>query len=834
MPWLPEDNDHLRNNTLGNSTPPDFSGESLLTQTLQNNTGQTGTVKSPDKPDKLNSDRWNADRKNTLNSNKFGPFDAPFDFRIQDAYVDNIPLGNNMPGDPDMIGSPTLMNPFAIIRYHHIANMNHYQKTFDYVGNHDFKGNSISQPLHRDSAEGQALVNLRKNSMVMQDGGEDEHGYLYELYRDETMREWLHKGSNEVLMVLPEGEDPRKWDDIKILENQGYKKCPAKCGLFLIPIDSDCTTNKEVNKLCEKIQNDVEAENNRLKEIEQRKNFAENKIKQAKEQAISNKDLIQGDHPTTRKYIFPDVETPVQEKEMKPTFDNLCNMDNWSGDEQFFYKYADFMWCTNYYNIPNNRLITLRRFPVPVYDHGRIPDQDSSRKYMLPIARAVTWIDGDKNQLSDFYEMSWNYNWKDVEAEINDVQNFNEGQTPDIGGFAGGIGKALDFVNRLSNSGKMGMGSMREWDGQEQELWQVDPYQNGPKANLVNGPVNAITKTKMRDRGLDFSQSFTIVFSYELKSFGGVNPKVAMLDIIANFLALTYNNAGFWGGANRHFPNRKNYPFLGARKGANAFMRGDVGGWITAIGEQFASAMSKIGNILSNMFTNPIDTLLNLGETAAKGWMAKKSANMRPQVLGVKSLLTGEPVGEWHLMVGNPFNPSLMIGNLIVTGAGLRVADDAYIGADDFPSKWEMEVTLDHGKPRDKGDIESMFNRGYGRLHYAPFGSGDEAWNNAYSTQNSNRSVKRGTYKVGWDVSNATSSATNQAPIVKEPPKENKFPPARSRMAAARGSTVTYYSNIFRNFGNNVKGGADAVKLAVETGFKGWKENAKKTGKQID
>jgi len=33
----------------------------------------------------------------------------------------------------------------------------------------------------------------------------------------------------------------------------------------------------------------------------------------------------------------------------------------------------------------------------------------------------------------------------------------------------------------------------------------------------------------MRDRGIEFSQAFTITFSYELKSFGGINPKAAMI-----------------------------------------------------------------------------------------------------------------------------------------------------------------------------------------------------------------------------------------------------------------------------------------------------------------
>ena len=455
---------------------------------------------------------------------------------------------------------------------------------------------------------------------------------------------------------------------------------------------------------------------------------------------------------------------------------------------------------------------------------------------MLPVARAVTWIDGDKNQLGDFYEMSWNYNWKDVEAEINDVQNFNEGDTPDLGGFAGGIGKALSFVSGvLRGDGSASMSNMREFQGQDQDLWQVDPYQNGPKANLVNGPVNAITKTKMRDRGLDFSQSFTIVFSYELKSFGGINAKAAMLDIISNFMTLTYNDAGFWGGANRHFPNKKNYPFLGGRKGANAFMRGDIGGWVTSIGEQFASAMKNISNILSNMFSNPIDTLLNLGGTVAKGWMAKKSANMRPQVLGVKSLLTGEPVGEWHLMVGNPFSPNLMIGNLIVTGASLRVADDAYIGADDFPSKWEMEVTLDHGKPRDKGDIESMFNQGFGKLYYAPYGT-EASWNSTYAAKNSTNSIKKGNYSVGYNVSETRNLTyeNNQSAKIKEPKGNGVYIPARSRSSAKRtGSTTQYAISVLKNFASNVSTGVGAVakvvdeqarKLSMSVGQKNWRE----------
>ena len=59
------------------------------------------------------------------------------------------------------------------------------------------------------------------------------------------------------------------------------------------------------------------------------------------------------------------------------------------------------------------------------------------------------------------------------------------------------------------------------------------------------------------------------------------------------------------------------------------------------------------------------------------------------------------------------------------------------LGADDFPDQMTVSITLDHGLSRDKGSVESMFNRGNGRLHYSYYGQNTEFWNNASSTRDS-------------------------------------------------------------------------------------------------
>ena len=52
---------------------------------------------------------------------------------------------------------------------------------------------------------------------------------------------------------------------------------------------------------------------------------------------------------------------------------------------------------------------------------------------------------------------------------------FKEVHTPNLSDFASGIGKALDSIIILNNQD---LESMQDWDEQDIELWQDDPYQN--------------------------------------------------------------------------------------------------------------------------------------------------------------------------------------------------------------------------------------------------------------------------------------------------------------------------------------------------------------------
>ena len=397
------------------------------------------------------------------------------------------------------------------------------------------------------------------------------------------------------------------------------------------------------------------------------------------------------------------------------------------------YYYTDFAYCKYVGKIPNNQLVTLRRYPAPTFDNLEVPSakkdsptqstgfignnalggQSSSdvdvQSEFFPIAQAVTWFgEATNNKLSEILSFSVGLNWKQIEAEVNTVAGNEQGSEDSP---LPGVSKFIGILTGNVNSNFANQNS------------QYDPYNNGPYSNRVYGPVNVISKTFKRERGLEYKQTMSLTFEYSLKSIGNINPKAAMLDLMSNLLALTYNNAAFWGGANRYFPQKPTYPFLGGKNGMNAWYKGDPVGFTKSVGSQVSSAGAAFMDLIGKLAEDPIATLKSIATGAAKLGMMEMGKGRAPNILAIKSLLTGEPIGEWHVVIGNPFAPIAKIGNLICTESKFQFND--IIGADNFPTELKVTITVEHGRPRDAGDIQSIFNEGQGRIYYPSKGSLD-------------------------------------------------------------------------------------------------------------
>lgn len=387
------------------------------------------------------------------------------------------------------------------------------------------------------------------------------------------------------------------------------------------------------------------------------------------------------------------------------------------------YQYSDFALAKYYGKLPNNMLITLRRFSYPAADDIVTPqalsaDGKTMEKIQQPdIARAVTWLgEAPGNNMADILKFSNGYGWKDAEST---VQTLNSQQ----GASSGKFGSIVEGNKILSAMANAGSGRDAVAANANKQNAGFDAF-SATYPNHVFGPMNVIKNVLVREQGLKFEQEFTLKFEYELRAFEGANPKIMMLDQLANILALTYNNAPFWGGSVRYIGDGSvakplgnlsklregdylgfagsivddmGKMFKGAGAGfsgaAGALMNGDVGGALGALKDnKFLNNL--IGGMAMDMFNTPQG-----GQAAA-------------------SLLTGDPTGNWHLTVGNPLNPIMVIGNLCMTDC--EITFEGGMGIQDFPEHMTAVIKLKPGRPRDKAEIESMFNSGRGRFYVQP------------------------------------------------------------------------------------------------------------------
>jgi len=459
------------------------------------------------------------------------------------------------------------------------------------------------------------------------------------------------------------------------------------------------------------------------------------------------------------------------------------------------YSVNDFLYCKWYGKIPNNRLLTLRRYPIPVEDNLQV---NKELLPLVPIAQAVTWWgDGTNNKLSNLLSMTYGFNWSTLTSDVQTIEGNEISLESLLDTATSGIltlaqKKLLTAI--ISNDPAAASGQDKVAQNWLKEAWGNE----GQYWNRVLGPVNVINKTQKRDRGYTFDGNIELKFTYSLRSYGTINPRIALLDIISNFLSLTYNEAEFWGGAARVFEKPGfTVPGLPTDKLERLNpIEGSVEILKFVLGEIYdgsKEAKTFLDEIFKKLKAGNIQEAFSdvLGSRFAKNIAGAATADLIPKPQQIKSILDGRAVGEWHLTVGNPMNPIAVIGNLCMKKTKIEFSEA--LGLDDFPTEVTFTVNLEPGRPRAKQDIESMFNLGNGAMYFSAlpppssardaFGEVNSNSANAFRTGNqlsgddSSKFVSSGQAKqigqfddigTGYDEKDSANSANFYAPRVRE------------------------------------------------------------------
>lgn len=397
------------------------------------------------------------------------------------------------------------------------------------------------------------------------------------------------------------------------------------------------------------------------------------------------------------------------------------------------YSLQDFYHCKWYGQIPNNRLITLRRYPIPVEDNLAVA---AEKLPLVPIAQAVTWWgEGTGNSLDKILGMTWGFNWTKYESKFQDVQG-NELDLEKIFD-AVGIKKENETARNLlitafGNQSGTNPFAISGFDKVLQDDLKKQWSEEGAYANRVKGPVNVIDETQIRDRGFDFKHTggLILTFEYKLRTLGTrtLNPKIVMLDLISNFLSLTHNRASFWGGAYRYFqqtgPLLPGFNTDGMERGDYAEASKQLLSMLTQMVQGGAADLKDFINGAVNnasgakSFEEGVNKIIgDLSQSrVGQNLLASRLGSLHQTPLVMRAIADGRAIGEWHVMVGNPMDPIAVMGNLIMKSATISFGDE--LGADDFPTEVKFTVTLEHGRPRAKQDIESIFNHGGGDMFF--------------------------------------------------------------------------------------------------------------------
>jgi len=390
------------------------------------------------------------------------------------------------------------------------------------------------------------------------------------------------------------------------------------------------------------------------------------------------------------------------------------------------YKPADFLYGKYYKKIPVNHLITLRRFATPIpdniYNYNIRPkgtQEESVDASHVAGVTAVTYLgETAGNKLSDLLKFNYGLNYKKLEAEMEAIDSGDSGggytKQPfykKLGGMGGAAGKAaIDASKGVSAGAKF----RAENGGGSSTADRLGTTY----ANFVLGPINVVDETMIRDRGIKFSNDMKLQFEYELKSLSYVNPKIAMIDIMSNMLTMTTNNAQFFGGGHRYYGSAG---FVASQFGDPSKLRnGDFAGYMGSVVNDVETGMKGLFGDSSGNFnaSSIVDGLKKVGTTMLGNMLGGFLGGQVGGATGTaatKAFIDGGPTGDWHLTVGNPLNPIVMMGNMICDNTVMTLGEG--LGYDDFPMEVKFEIDVKHGKPRDKGDIENMFNAGNGRIY---------------------------------------------------------------------------------------------------------------------
>lgn len=361
------------------------------------------------------------------------------------------------------------------------------------------------------------------------------------------------------------------------------------------------------------------------------------------------------------------------------TITNLIRMSRLKASilGQARYKYADFMFCKEL-GMPNNHLITLRRYSSPVGDmiHGKEavdteysittynkneykvttttkngkstqekgkPTSKGQKKVvsykntvqLSDVGHMCCYFGGEDNKLEDILKYSFKQTYRNMNSKIQRESSKEDDRTSPLGALINSTTKGYSkhMLNSTAGSNNILHWAAGEAGGNIQRLFGQESWYHSNEAyyhvdqNKIYEPKNTIQEIDYYEGKLQFSHEFSIVFSYKLRAYDNISPKAAMLDLLANITKTCYTEGSFWGGKKQINGPQPNPT---AWNKANSFIDktwDKLGSGLATLlsgGYDMSSILGSISQFASEMIGQAQELAKNIGQSVKDGTAVKK------------------------------------------------------------------------------------------------------------------------------------------------------------------------------------------------------------------
>lgn len=406
--------------------------------------------------------------------------------------------------------------------------------------------------------------------------------------------------------------------------------------------------------------------------------------------------------------------------------------------EQMKLEYQHFAYCSRLGFYPNNRLVTLRRFRGAVGDdiyqnpsnYDDAIGADLKSIALRPISTMVTWLKDDESLFGGSTEgFSFGIKFSDyTDGFIATLKKSYSEYTSGAG--SGSVKPVPGWKDSLTNFAITSFLDVNAYDdkgvldekkvGDTNKLTKVDGTEIGRFA--ANNP-NMIGQGKHMD-SLSSEIKFSLTFEYQMRYISNIDPTIAMLDLLSTAMHMGSNESEFRYNINQFVSGKTAQQFYKIKYNntsaiATSFLSEKLtnilSSTIKATGNFFGKIVSKVGDTVGKIYDDATGKK-NDDESFVDMAVTQMLDRYREDLKAAISVDTGLPSGGWHVMIGDPQNPFISCGDLVV-GDDCNVKFGKELGPGGFPTSFIVSYSLKQARPRGRQEIMKIFNGGRGRVY---------------------------------------------------------------------------------------------------------------------